>query len=140
MSTTLEKTVQAEQDDYDAQQADDAEHVDEKGRATLIDRSAYEREDLAINKVDGQTIDRIAVTFAGTVYLDRSDPSDVALYNRLVLQRDVTLMVEGKCSGTGAKGATDRDGDLDVVIGHKTVKVATVYIPAIAEAELEEAA
>lgn len=29
--------------------------------------------------------------------------------------------------------ATDRDGDLDVVIGEKTVKVVTVYIPAAEE-------
>jgi len=134
MSTTLERTIQAEQEAHEAAQADDdqEDHVDEKGRPTLIDRSAYEREDLAINKVDGQAIDRIAITFNGTVYLDRSDPADVHLYNRLVLQRDVTLMVEGKCSG----------GDLDVIIGEKRVKVTTVYIPAIAESseELEGAA
>lgn len=103
----------------------------ETGPIPLADRSAYEREDLAINKVDGQPIDRIKITFSGSVMVDRSEPADVALYNRLVLQREVTLMVEGKCSGTGAKGATDRDGDLDVEVGEKTVKVTTVHIPVV---------
>ena len=39
-------------------------------------------------------------------------------------------MVEGKCSSTGAKGATDRDGDLDVVVGQRALKVHSVYVPA----------
>lgn len=104
---------------------------DPDGKA-LFDRSQFEREDLAIDKVDGNPIDRIKLEFAGAVFLDRSAPADVALYNKLRLGHDVTLMVEGKCSSTGAKGATDREGDLDVVVGAKGVKVTTVYIPAVA--------
>jgi len=96
----------------------------------LFDRTQYEREDLQIPKIDGNTIDRIAVKFAGEVFLDRSSPADVALFNRLVLGHDVTLMVEGHCSATGAEGATDRDGDLDVVVGQRSIKVNTVYVPA----------
>lgn len=99
----------------------------------LFDASDYDREDLAIQKIDGNQIDRIAITFTGTVYLDRSSPQDVALFNRARLFQDITLMVEGKCSGTGAKGATDREGELDVIIGQRTVKVTTVYVPAIDE-------
>lgn len=142
-TTELERTIQQEQGEHDAAQDTgdtDAEHADEKGQATLIDRSQYEREDLAIPKIDGNAVDRIAITFSGTVFLDRSDPADVALFNRLRLQQDVTLMVEGKCSKTGGEGATDRDGDLDVVIGKRNVKVTTVYRPITADTELEEAA
>ena len=96
----------------------------------LFNDSDYEREDLAIPKIDGNQIDRIAIRFAGEVFLERTSPEDVALFNKLVLGHDVTLMVEAKCSATGAKGATDRDGDLDVTIGQRSVKVHTVYVPA----------
>lgn len=142
MSTTLEKTVQQEQEAHEAaEQADrdhDAQqHEDPDGQTALIDRSEYEREDLAIAKVDGNAIDRIAITFTGTVYLERSEPADVALYNRLTLGTGVTLMVEGKCFGTGAKGATNRDGEPDVILGQKTVKVETVYIPAVENLDSE---
>lgn len=89
----------------------------------LFDKSMYDREDLQIAKIDGQSIDRIRVKFAGEVMLDRSEPSDVAVFNALRLGKDVMLTVEAKCSGTGAKGATDRDGDLDVVVGEKSLKV-----------------
>lgn len=105
--------------------------ADPEGKA-LFDRSQFEREDLAIPKVDGNPIDRIAIKVVGNVYIDRSEPADVALYNKLMLGHDVTLMVEGKCSNTSAKGATDREGDLDVIVGVKQVKVHTIYVPAIA--------
>lgn len=45
-----------------------------------------------------------------------------------VTTEEGTVTVEPR---TGAKGATDREGDLDVVVGQKAVKVTTVYIPAL---------
>jgi hypothetical protein len=79
----------------------------------------YDREDLQIPKIDGQSIDRIKVKFGGEIHLDRSDPADVKLYNELKFGRDVAMLIEGRCNKTGAEGATDREGDLDVVIGQK---------------------
>jgi hypothetical protein len=96
----------------------------------LFDRSQFDREDLQIPTVDGQTIDRIAIKFAGEVFLDRSDPADVALYNSLELGGDIQLLVTAKCSGTGAKLATDRGGELDVTVGGKGVRVVTLAAPA----------
>lgn len=141
-SQTLERTVQEEQEAHDAQEAAEREaaeqeHEDEQGQPTLIDRSQYEREDLAIAKVDGNSIDRIYVGFSGGFFLDRSEPADVAFYNRLRLGHDVTLMVEGRCLGTGAKGATNREGQLDVVVGEKKVKIHTGYVPAAEDLEAE---
>ena len=143
MSTTTAPQIEEQRRNEEAEPAErELEHdapapvvapdtpADPEGRA-LFDRDAYEREDLAIAKVDGNQVDRIAIKFAGEVFLDRSDPADVQLYNRLRLGNEITLMVEGRCSATGAKGATDREGDLDVVVGQKSVKVVTVYIPAI---------
>ena len=146
MSTTLEETVRQEQNDHDAAQdadveADGAAHdtpEDPDGQQTIVDRSQYEREDLAINKVDGNPIDRISITFTGTIMLDRSEPADVALYNRLTLGKGgLTLMVEGTCSSTGAKQATNRDGELDVIVGTKGVKIQTVYIPLVENLDTE---
>lgn len=144
MSTTLEETVRKEQEEYERDQpgadelaGEEPEHVDENGQTALIDRSQYEREDLAIAKVDGNQIDRLWVGFSGGFFLNRSDPNEVAFYNRLQLGRDVTLMVEGKCAGTGAKGATNREGQLDVIIGEKKVKVESAYIPVVEDLEEE---
>jgi len=121
MSTQLEEQGQAEQAEDEAES--------EPANA-LFDRSQYDREDLQIQKIDGEPIDRTAFKFTGTVFLDRSDPADVALYNSLALGRDITLMIEGRCSSVSAKGVTDREGDLDVVVGEWTVKIHTVYRPA----------
>lgn len=98
----------------------------------LLDPARYDDPELAIPKVDGNQIDRIALQFSGTVYLDRSDPADVALYKKLALSGELTLQIEGKCSKTAAGFTTNKDGDLDVVVGTKTVKVETVYVPPIA--------
>ncbi len=56
----------------------------------------FVKKQAAIPKVDGQSIDRIYLGFAGGVWLDRSDPNDVALYNRLRFGADVTLQIEGR--------------------------------------------
>ncbi len=128
-TTEPERELETETAEDDEDETPATPKPDPEGKK-LFNDSDYEREDLAIAKVDGNQVDRIAVKFAGEVFLDRSSPADVALYNRLRLGQDVTLMVEGKCSATGAKGATDREGDLDVVVGQRSVKVTTVYIPA----------
>lgn len=100
---------------------------DPDGKA-LFDRSAYEREDLAISKVDGQQIDKIAVKFAGRILLNRSDPADVALYNRLTMGKEVELRCAGKVTAVGAGWTTNRDGDLDAIVGEKAIKVETVWV------------
>lgn len=102
-------------------------------QAAAFDPSAYDREDLQIPKIDGQSIDRISIKFSGEIFLDRSEPSDVAVYNALRLGKDVGLLIEAKCSSTAAKGATDRDGDLDVVVGTKGLKVHSLSKPAGAD-------
>jgi hypothetical protein len=102
-------------------------------QAAAFDRSQYEREDLQIAKIDGQSIDRISLKFSGEVFLDRSEASDVAVYNAFRLGKNVALLIEAKCSSTAAKGATDRDGDLDVVVGTKGLKIHTISKPAGAD-------
>jgi hypothetical protein len=144
--TPLERQVREAQEAHDAGalsndliegaapgENNDAPIADEDGQTAIVDKSQYEREDLQIAKVDGNTIDRISLKFTGEVFLDRSDPSDVQIYNELRLGRDVEILIEAKCSSTAAKGATDREGDLDVVVGTKGLKVHSLRKPAGAD-------
>jgi hypothetical protein len=133
--TTEDDEQQPGEGEPDAADDDDETPADPDaaGQTAVFDKSQYDREDLQIQKVDGNTIDRISLKFSGEVFLDRSDPSDVAVYNELKLGRDVQILIEAKCSSTGAKGATDRDGDLDVVVGTKGLKVHSLRKPAGAD-------
>lgn len=94
----------------------------------LFDKAQYDSPELAIPKVDGQGIDKIRVAFTGSVMLDRSDPRDVALFNKLTLGKDVELRVAGKVSRTATGWTTNREGDLDAVVGERTCKIDTVWI------------
>ncbi len=107
---------------------DPADQPTEPGAKTLFDASDYEREDLAVPKIDGNAIDRLAIAFSGGVMLDRSEPKDVALYNRVHGQQTLELWVEAKWSGTTASPNTNRDGDLDVIVGRKTLKIEAIRI------------
>lgn len=147
--TELERQVREEQEEHDRTltamgQADDPGDdadpdadgepiVDAGGQTALVDRTQYEREDLQIPKIDDQTVDRIALKFTGTIFLDRSDPSDVAVYTELRFGRDVALLIEAKCLGVSGTGATNKDGDLDVVVGTKGLKVHSISKPAGAD-------
>lgn len=125
-----QKTAQeaAAQAQAAAEAAEAAEPEKPGEQAQMFDKAAYETEELALPKVDGHGIDRIAVGFSGRIMLDRSDKHDVALYRKLELGKEVELRVAGRVSGTGAKGATNKEGDLDVIVGEKTISIGTVYV------------
>lgn len=133
-STVVDEPETVDADDVvelDDDSAADEPLAEADGQTMLVDRSQYEREDLAIPKIDGNQVDRIALSFAGTVFLDRSDPDHVRIYNALTMGRSgLTLKVTGRCSGTAGKLATDKGGSLDVVVGTKTLKVESVDVPA----------
>lgn len=120
---TLERT-----DEETEEETTQLEPDPEKGE--LFDRKKWDSEPLALPYADDQQIDRISLKFSGEVFLDRSDPADVALFRKLKLGHDVDLKIQAKVSSTGSKGHTDRDGDLDVVVGTKGLKVHSVDIPA----------
>lgn len=127
--TTLAKTVREEQEEHDAEQQQQKAADDKKAADALFDKTQYDDPELALQKIDDQSIDKIRVSFSGSVMLDRGSKADVALYRKLSLGKGgVTLMVEGRCSASGGKQSTNREGDLDVVVGEKTIKVETVYI------------
>lgn len=128
LMATTEEVVRSEQETYE--QEDEQETTEAPAsEGALFDRTSYDGP-LALKPIDGQTIDRIALKFAGTVLLDRSDEADVALWKKLALGKRVDLRVEGLVAAFQGKGATDREGDLDVIVGTKGVKVETVYLPA----------
>ena len=100
----------------------------EATQETAFDAAQYDKPELQIAKVDGQGIDKIRVAFSGSVMLDRSDPADVALFNKLMLGKECELRVAGKVSKTATGWTTNREGDLDAVVGERTVKVDTVWV------------
>ncbi len=93
-----------------------------------FDAARYDDPELRIQKIDGQGIDKIRIAFTGSVMLDRSNKADVALFNKLLLGKEVELRVAGKISKTATGWTTNRDGDLDAVVGERTVKVDTVWV------------
>lgn len=110
--------------------------------STLFDPADYRDPTLALPQIDGHDIDRIAVQFSGEIMLDRSDRDHVALWKRIKLGQNVELWVEAKGTGFAGKGATSKDGDLDVVVAKRTVTVHTLRVMGpedLAEAALEVA-
>lgn len=105
---------------------------------TLFDPADYRDPSLALPQIDGHDIDRIAVQFTGEIMLDRSDKDHVALWRGMKLGREVELWVQVKGSGFSGKGATSKDGELDVVVAKRTVSVLTVRV--LGPEDLKEAA
>lgn len=97
-------------------------------QTAAFDKTRYDDPELRISKVDGQGIDKIRVAFTGSVMLDRSNPQDVALFNKLILGREVELRCAGSISKTSTGWTTNREGDLDSIVGERTVKVETVWV------------
>lgn len=125
MSTTTTEEIPVEQ----APHGDDAFETPSPPEDALFDRSKYDNPELALQKIDGEGTDKIALKFSGTVFLDRMDPADVELMRNMKLGNDVTLMIEGKCAKKGWGFTTDREGELDVVKLEHAVNVHSVYKP-----------
>lgn len=124
--TTAIKTAAAQ---LENDQDDDDQDGPDPEKGELFNRDQYELEGLQIPKVDGQSIDKIAVKFSGRVMLDRSDEADVAMFNRLRLGQDVELRISAKVSNSGGAGfTTSKEGDLDAIVGSKTVTVESVWV------------
>lgn len=124
MTATASKPTTATEDDQNGEPI-----VETTGQAAAFDRSQYELEGLQIPKVDGQSVDKIAIKFGGRVMLDRSDLADVAMFNKLRLGQDVELRISAKVSNSGGAGFTkSKQGDLDAIVGSKSLTVDSVWL------------
>lgn len=101
---------------------------DANGQTKAFDPAMFEDPELRIDKIDGKNVQAIAVKFSGRVMLDRTDPDHVRLFNRLAIGRDVELRVSARSVGLAGVGATNREGDLDVLVGTRALKVDTLYV------------
>jgi hypothetical protein len=72
--------------------------------------------------------DRIVVMFSGSVILDRNDPRDLELFDRLQLGTDTSLRVEGQVAARTQKQYTQR-GENTLVKEEAKVVVFAVYDP-----------
>jgi hypothetical protein len=131
VETDAERRVREEQEAWEAEHPGEEFPADDTPPdGQIFDDTDYEREDLQLPKVDGEGADKIAIAFNGTVFLDRSDPADVALMRRMKLGQDVTLNVEAKVSAKAHKFTTSKEGELDAVVLQHSARVHTVYRPA----------
>jgi hypothetical protein len=127
MSTTVDETTTTQ-----------APASEEQEAGTQPDRSQYDKPGLRLAKIDGKSVDRIAIKFSGQVMLDRSDPADVKLFRDLELgKQNVSLLIEAAVDKASGSGATNRDGDLDVIVGSKTLRIHSLMRPASDDAPLE---
>jgi hypothetical protein len=130
MSTTTEEIVRQEQEEFEAEQGEPEPPPEDPDGKALFDKSAYETEELALPKIDGEGVDKIAAKFGGTVWLDRGSPEDVALIRGVKVGQSVTLKVEATVGPPVPGFTTNKEGDLDVLyLGRKFV-VTGVYRPA----------
>lgn len=133
--TALEPAGAAADDDHDGTEPlagdvidPDGTVVERNGQTAAFNAAIYDDPTLRIEKVDGRNIEQIAVSFSGRILLDRSNEKDVELWNRLTMGTDAELRVCAKATGKLVQGATNREGDLDVVVGTRKLKVHTVYV------------
>lgn len=127
MSTIIQEHVDAPVDGIPPVPTDPVEPDPEDG--ALFSKVVYDDPQLQLPGIDGETTDKIAVKFSGTVFLDRSDAADCELMRSMKIGGNVTLMVEGRVAKKGWGFTSDRDGDLDVVKLEHAINVQTVYKP-----------
>lgn len=101
---------------------------DANGQTRAFDPAMFEDPSLRIDKIDEKNVQAIAIAFSGRTMLDRTAEADVRLWNRLTIGSDVELRVSAKVVGLSGKGATNREGDLDVLVGTRLVKIDTIYV------------
>jgi hypothetical protein len=105
----------------------DGEEETDAGHEGLFDKTNYDDPSLQIAKVDGQSIDKIGLTFSGSLKLDRANADDCQLFRRMMLGKTVTLKVDAKVTGIATKGKDDPDGNTGEVVEVKTLTVDTIY-------------
>lgn len=86
-------------------------------------------EELALPRIDGRDIDRMEITFSGTIRLDRSDPADVALFRRAQLGKEIDVRVVGIAAGKHVTVSWDEDGYPGETTSSAKVKLTTVFRP-----------
>lgn len=119
-----------DEDDTSDSPTTDKEAKPEAAAPALFDPADYDKPGLQIPKVDGHAIDRIALDFTGSVMLDRSEPAQVELYNRVgrMERSSMELWIEARWGGTSGKPATNRDGENDIIVGRKGLRVDSIRI------------
>lgn len=126
MATATEAPVREDEDTQDGD-----EEAQQKGE--LFDKSRYETEELALPKIDGEGVDKIAAKFGGTVWLERGNEHDVALIREPKFGSTVTLLVEATVSPPIAGYTTSKEGDLDALFSGRRFTVTSVRRAAGAE-------
>jgi hypothetical protein len=95
-------------------------------------------EQLALPMIDGRSMDAIEVKIAGTIKLDRSDPSDVALIRKLKLGQEVALKIDAMVVERSGRTALDRDGYFEGASLVTKLNVTSVSRPAGEQLDIDD--
>lgn len=77
--------------------------------------------------IDGQSADKLKVSFAGSIEYDPTDPSSRALFESLTLGKPVELRVAGYIAKKNGSYGENSEGETTVT-GTAGIKVTTLYL------------
>lgn len=92
------------------------QHQDEK----LFEMPAIE--------IDESNPTQITIAFSGSVTLDRSQATDVALYNRFKAGKVFDLNVSGFVAGPTTRHRRDKEGNVDAVAQTKSLVIDSITV------------
>lgn len=112
--SALEEQVREEQEQYDADAGVTGQDA-EKGKLFEVPRVA-----IAVDETDPTVI---KLAFSGGIDLDRTNASDVELYNSLRAGHSTSLSIEAHVAGAKTAHRRDSEGDVDAVVQTKSLIV-----------------
>ncbi len=115
--STMAETVEQEQTDWDAERQAEGQDAD-KGKLFEVPRVAV--------IVDDTDPTVLKLAFSGGIELDRTNASDVELYNSLRAGRPATFTVEAHVAGAKTAHRRDSEGDVDAVVQTKSLIVHSI--------------
>ncbi len=112
------------------EQQPDLEQDMDADAGALFDKAKYDDPGLQLPKIGGQALDKIRIKINGGAMLDRLDKDSCQMFRRFAdhLGAEFELRVSGRVKDVQATGATNREGDLDVIVGAVVLHVDTVYL------------
>lgn len=74
-------------------------------------------------EIDESNPNAVSIAFSGSITLDRSQKSDIALYNRLKHGKTFDLHVSGLVKGSKKTHRRDNEGNIDAIVETKSLVI-----------------
>jgi hypothetical protein len=117
VSTHTEEIVAQEQREYEA----DTQIIEpDPDAGKLFD---VPRANVALDDSDPSAL---RLTFSGAIQLNRDDPDDVAVYNRLREGRPAVLNITAHVAGSRLVHRRDKEGYVDAIVASKSLVIHSI--------------